>query len=288
VWCSTDSSGSMLKVFLGIWYVASCIVLMAFIFAVIEDNLLATKALARETNAPMPLGEMIKFAQAEIMQGVRFYPKSLPLMRLLEDTDNAASRKNTEVDWLTDKKEEEKEANTSKNADEANRKMRFELKARLKDEKRLVQLKRTKAIVMALKDNAYGERKRLGAKLVDERRRMLTAGPRAKKPEEKRSNLSRMMSKAANTAAVMADNFKDALVGDSDDEMTREESIISRQKLADDCTAMLRRDGLDEMVYLMVRCLPKRESERERERESCGFGTLPNHTSAVSVHSAWQ
>jgi hypothetical protein len=91
---------------------------------------------------------------------------------------------------------------------------------------------------------------------------------------------------------VMADNFKDALVGDSDDEMTREESIISRQKLADDCTAMLRRDGLDEMVYLMVRCLPKRESERERERErereSCGFGTLTNHTSAVSVHSAWQ
>jgi len=40
------------------------------------------------------------------------------------------------------------------------------LKAQALERKRLTQLERTKAIIKALKDNAYGERKRLGLKLV--------------------------------------------------------------------------------------------------------------------------
>jgi len=90
---------------------------------------------------------------------------------------------------------------------------------------------------------------------AEERRRLREEGPRQRRVSLKQSRVQEMMKSAARQAAHYADAMKDAVLGDSDDEMTREESLLARLQLADDCTALLRRDGMDEMVHLMVRVL---------------------------------
>jgi hypothetical protein len=270
-----DPNGTTLKLLLGLFYITSCIVILGFVFAIVDDNFLKTKRAAAAVTHDMPLYQMIKFLQSTVMTTVRFYPPELPLMMCLQTYEEGHEVKEEEEVWfggheaasgkLAEDGSEVKESRSKplaapleKNkkiltANGAARMMRQMLKAKALETQRLTQLERTKAIVKALKDNAYGERKRLGGKLIEERRRMREEGHKQRRVSAKMGRMQQMLKNAAKTAAHYADAVKDAVLGDSDDEMTREESLLARQKLADDCTALLLRDGMDEMVHLMVR-----------------------------------
>jgi hypothetical protein len=66
------------------FYITSCVVILGFVFAIVDDNFLKTKQDAEAATDDMPVNQIGMFLTSTVMTTVRFYPPELPLMACLE------------------------------------------------------------------------------------------------------------------------------------------------------------------------------------------------------------